>query len=138
VLTATIDYSTDLFDAATIERMQRHLLVLLQEIVSQPQKRIMQLALLEVDERQQLWRWNETDAQYPQDSCIHDLYEKQAARTPDAVAVVYEDERLGYRELDERANQLAHHLRGLGVGPEVVVGCVWSARCRWWWDCWGY
>ena len=72
-----------------------------------------------------LVEWNETAAAYPSEQCLHELFAAQAARTPDAVAVVYEDQQLSYGELDRRSNQLAHHLRGLGVGPEVVVGlCV--------------
>src|SRR5581483_2692535 len=72
-----------------------------------------------------LVEWNETAAEYPQDRCVHELFEEQAARTPEAVAVVYEGAALNYRQLNARANRLAHHLRGLGVGPDVIVGlCV--------------
>ena len=74
---------------------------------------------------QVLMEWNDTQVDYPQDSCIHHLFEAQVERSPDAVAVVFEDEQLTYRELNARANQLAHHLQSLGVGPDVVVGiCV--------------
>ncbi len=72
--------------------------------------------------RQVLVDWNDTRVDYPQDVCLHQLFEAQAARTPDAVALVFEDRQLTYRELDERANQLAHHLRSLGVGTETFVG----------------
>src|SRR5947209_5675120 len=69
--------------------------------------------------------WNATATDYPQDRCIQQLFEEQVERTPEAVAVIYEDDRLTYHELNRRANQLAHHLRALGVGPEVRVGiCV--------------
>ena len=69
--------------------------------------------------------WNDTKTDYPNDKCIHELFETQVEKTPDAVAVVFEDQRLTYRELNHRANQLAHYLRKLGVGPEVLVGiCV--------------
>ena len=72
-----------------------------------------------------LVEWNDTAADYPRDKCLHELFAEQAAKTPDAVAVVYEDVELTYAELDRRSNQLAHHLRKLGVGPEVIVGlCV--------------
>src|SRR5262249_42932906 len=82
-----------------------------------------ELPLLTESERHQLLvEWNDTATDYPQDRCIHQLFEEQVTRTPYAVAVVFADERLSYRELDERANQLARHLRGLGVGPEAVVG----------------
>jgi len=69
-----------------------------------------------------LVEWNDTAAPYPEELCIHQLVETQVARTPDAVAVVFEDQQLSYRELNQRANQLAHHLQGLGVGPETLVG----------------
>ena len=84
------------------------------------------LPLLGRCEREQLLvEWNATAAPYPHEQCIDELFEAQVARTPEAIAVVFEDERLSYGELDARANQLAHHLRGIGIGPEVVVGlCV--------------
>ncbi|OUL34979.1 amino acid adenylation domain-containing protein, partial [Nostoc sp. 106C] len=87
---------------------------------------IAKLPLLSVSEQHQLlWQWNDTQVDYPQDQCIHLLFEKQVERTPDAVAVVFEDQQLTYRELNQRANQLAHYLQSLGVGPEVLVGiCV--------------
>ena len=79
----------------------------------------------EAERRQLVEEWNATSASYPQDCCLHELFGDQAARTPGAVAVVFEDRQLTYGELERRANQLAHHLRGLGVGPETIVGlCV--------------
>ena len=74
------------------------------------------------ERRQQLVEWNATEAEYPRDKCIHQLFEEQVERTPDAVAVVFEDQRLTYRELNARANQLARYLQKLGVGPEALVG----------------
>src|SRR5262249_26676221 len=72
-----------------------------------------------------LVEWNNTAADYPTDKCIHELFEEQVERTPDAIAVVYEDEQLTYRELNQRANRLAHYLQTMGVGPEVIVGiCI--------------
>ena len=69
--------------------------------------------------------WNDTGRNYPKDRCIHELFEEQVERTPEAVAVVFEDQQLTYKALNRRANQLAHYLRKLGVGPEVRVGiCV--------------
>ena len=69
--------------------------------------------------------WNETKRDYPKDKCVHQLFEEQVKRTPEAVAVVFEEQELTYRELNSRANQLAHYLKKLGVGPEVLVGiCV--------------
>ena len=119
-------YNADLFDDATIERMLGHLQTLLKGIVEDPDQHLSELPLLSEAERHQLlFEWNETATEYPRDRCVHELFEEQVERTPDAVAVVFEDEQLTYRELNRRANQLAHHLRALGVGPEVLVGiCV--------------
>ena len=116
-------YNTDLFDAATIERMIAHFQTLLEGIVNSPQQPIAQLPLLTSNEQQQLAEWNDTNTEYPQ-KCIHQLFEAQVERTPDAVAVV-SGEQLTYRELNERANQLAHYLQKLGVKPDMLVGiCV--------------
>ncbi len=119
-------YNTDLFDAATIERMAKHFVRLLNSIVLNPQQPISQLLMLtEVEQQQLLFEWNNTQADYPLDKCIHQLFEEQVERTPDNIAVVFEDQQLNYRELNARANQLAHYLQNLGVGPDVLVGiCV--------------
>ena len=122
-LQATFEYNTDLFERDTISRMGRHLRTLLEGIVADPSARISDLPLLtEAERRQLLFDWNDTRAEYQQCVCAHQLFEAQVERTPDAVAVIFEDERLSYRELNARANKLAHHLRGLGVGPGKVVG----------------
>ncbi|WP_375476969.1 amino acid adenylation domain-containing protein [uncultured Nostoc sp.] len=120
------EYNTDLFDAATIERMVGHFTNLLEGIVTQPENRLSELPLLTESERQTLLvDWNDTTTDFPQDKCIHQLFEAQVARTPDAVAIVFEDQQLSYRELNQRANQLAHYLQKQGVKPEVLVGiCV--------------
>ena len=120
------EYNTDLFDAGTIERMAGHFVTLLEAIVANPQERISQLPLLTTVEQQQLLiDWNDTQVDYPQDKCIHQLFEEQVERTPDAVAVVFDNKQLTYHELNCRANQLAHYLRSLGVGADVLVGlCV--------------
>ncbi|MBD2559795.1 MULTISPECIES: non-ribosomal peptide synthetase [Nostoc] len=122
----TLEYNTDLFDASTIQRMAEHLQTLLAGIVANPQQQISQLPLLTAFEQQQLLvEWNDTQVDYPQDKCIHQLFEEQVERSPDAIAVVFEDQHLTYRELNQRANQLAHHLQKLGVGPEILVGiCI--------------
>jgi amino acid adenylation domain-containing protein len=118
-----IEYCTDLFDSATIERMVSHFITLLEGIVAAPDQRISQLPLLTEPERHQLLiEWNDTAVDYPRDKCVHELFEEQVERTPDSVAVVFEDQQLTYRQLNERANQLAHHLVALGVGPETLVG----------------
>src|SRR5262249_18754350 len=121
-----IEYATDLFDGTTIARLAGHFERLLEGIVANPETRIGALPLLGEEERRLLIEaWNATAAAYPQDMCLHELFAAQAARTPEAVAVVFEDHRLTYAELDRRSSQLAHHLQSLGVGPEVVVGlCV--------------
>ncbi|NER30313.1 MAG: AMP-binding protein, partial [Symploca sp. SIO1C4] len=120
------EYSTDLFDASTIERMTGHWITLLEGIVSNPQQPISQLPLLtEVEQQKLLIEWNDTQVDYPQNQCIHQLFEEQVEKTPKAVAVVFEDEQLTYYELNCRANQLAHYLQSLGVESDVLVGlCV--------------
>ncbi|MEH1767283.1 MAG: amino acid adenylation domain-containing protein [Nostoc sp.] len=124
-LVGSLEYSTDLFESSTIIRMARHLQTLLFGIVANPQQRLSELPLLTEAEKALLVKWNDTQAEYPKDQCIHQLFEAQVERTPDAVAVVFEDEQLTYCELNARANQLAHYLRSLGVKPEVLVGiCV--------------
>ncbi|MBC6431552.1 amino acid adenylation domain-containing protein [Nostoc sp. HG1] len=116
-------YNTDLFDVSTIERMTGHFLRLLEGIVANPKKRISQLPLLTQPEQQQLLvEWNDTQADYPQDKCIHQLFEEQVQLTPDAIAVVFENQQLTYQQLNAKANQLAHYLRSLGVKPDVLVG----------------
>ena len=117
------EYNTDLFDAATIGRMTDHYQELLEGIAADPGRRLSALPLVTEAERGRLLvEWNATASVYPRDAPVHELFEARADETPGAVAVVYGDERLTYRELDRRANRLAHHLRELGVGPEVRVG----------------
>jgi len=125
-LAGSFEYSTDLFDPATIKRMAGHFEQLLQGLVANPEQRFADLPLLPEPERRQLLvEWNATQQEYPREKCFHHLFEAQAGQTPDAVAVVFEDQQLTYRELNARANQLAHYLRKIGVGPEVLVGlCV--------------
>nr|VFK17518.1 MAG: HAD-superfamily phosphatase, subfamily IIIC/FkbH-like domain-containing protein/amino acid adenylation domain-containing protein [Candidatus Kentron sp. LPFa] len=124
-LVGRLEYNTDLFDRATMERMTGHLKTLLAGIVENPQMPIHELPLLTEAERRQLLEWNDTAVDYPQDKCIHELFEEQVAKTPNAVAVVFQDKQLTYRELNIQANQLARHLQTLGVGPEVLVGiCI--------------
>ncbi|MFO0108887.1 MAG: non-ribosomal peptide synthetase, partial [bacterium] len=120
------EYNTDLFDSSTIERMASHFVTLLEGIVANPFERISQLPLLTAVEQQQLLiEWNDTQVDYPHDLCIHQLFEEQVERNPDAVAVVFEEQQLTYDELNCRANQLAHYLQSLGVGADVLVGiCV--------------
>ncbi|WP_164020355.1 non-ribosomal peptide synthase/polyketide synthase [Pyxidicoccus trucidator] len=116
-------YNTDLFDASTISRLAEHLRVLLESVAATPESRIAELSLLsEAEKHRVLVEWNDTHAPLAADTCIHHLFEAQVRRTPDAPALGFEGSWLSYRELDTRSNQLAHHLRSLGVGPEVRVG----------------
>ena len=119
-------YSTDLFEAARIERLLGHFERLLSGIAADPDRPIGLLPLLTDGERHQIVvEWNETGREYPRDACVHWLFETQAERTPDDLALDWQERRLSYGELNRRANQLAHYLRGLGVGPAVPVGlCV--------------
>ncbi|MBN8226492.1 amino acid adenylation domain-containing protein [Corallococcus macrosporus] len=125
-LQGALSYRTDLFEASTAARMVEHLRTLLEAAVAKPDEAVGRLPMLTADERHQLLvTWNQTQAEYPRDATIPSLFEAQARRMPDAVAVVSGSQRLTYRELDARANQLAHRLRKLGVGPESRVGlCV--------------
>src|SRR6185503_7173095 len=117
------EYDRELFEGGTIERMAEHYRNLLEGIVEDPGQRVGRLGMLGELERQQLLvEWNDTKAEYSTDSCIHQLFEQQVERTPDAIALVFEDEQVSYRELNSRANQLAHYLRELGVGVESLVG----------------
>ncbi|MCC5658523.1 amino acid adenylation domain-containing protein [Nostoc sp. XA010] len=119
-------YSTDLFDDATITRMLGHFQTLLEAIVANPEQRIAQLSLLSQSEQHNLLvQWNNTQLNYPQDKCIHQLFEKVAEQNPDAIALVFGDDKLTYKDLNIRSNQLAHYLKKLGVKTEVLVGlCV--------------
>jgi amino acid adenylation domain-containing protein len=125
-LVAEWEYNSDLFDETTIVRMAEHFQTLLEGIVANSKQAISELPLLTPAERQQLLvEWNNTAKDYPQEKCIYQLFEEQVERTPDAVAVVFEEKQLTYRELNAKANQLANYLRSLGVEPEVLVGiCV--------------
>src|SRR6266516_19965 len=121
--TAAAEYSTDLFDADRVERMLEHWHVILENVVANPTQRVSEIPLLTAAERHQvLVEWNRTERDYPRDKCIHHLFEEQVERTPDAVAVVFGVQSLTYRDLNERANRLAHHLCSLGVGPGELVG----------------
>jgi amino acid adenylation domain-containing protein/non-ribosomal peptide synthase protein (TIGR01720 family) len=120
---AVLKYATDLFDAATIERLAQHWNALLQAIVAAPTQRIGQLPMLDAGQQQQLLaKWNSERIEHPLEQCIHQAIEAQAERYPDAIAVTYDGQRLTYAELNRRANQWAHALIARGVGPDVRVG----------------
>ncbi|MFP2932073.1 amino acid adenylation domain-containing protein, partial [Pyxidicoccus sp. 3LG] len=122
-LRGTLEYSTDLFEASTVARMAGHLRTLLDAVVAEPDRPLGTVELLTPAERQQVVvEWNRTQGDFARDACIHTLFEHQTRRTPEAPAVVVGDTVLSFRELNARANQVAAHLRSLGVGPEVTVG----------------
>ena len=119
-----IVYRTDLFEAATIERLARRYERVLEATVADPGLRLSAMPLLDDAERRQLLAWGTPRAPYPETCTVHGLFEAQAAQTPDAVALVSDDARLTYHELDVRAERLARHLRALGVGPDTLVGVL--------------
>ena len=122
-LECQFEYNSDLFDAATILRMRGHFRNFLENLVGHLDQRLSDLPLLtEVERHQMLVKWNNTKKDYADDLCVHQLFEIHAERNPNALAVVFKDRQLTYRELNHRANQLAHYLRKLGVGPESLVG----------------
>lgn len=122
-ISGMVIYSADLFDEATIARLIGHFQTLLESIVTNPEERIANLQYLSAQERYHLLvECNNTQADYPQDLCIHQLFEMQADRTPDAVALVFGEERVTYQQLNLRSNQLARYLQKMGVGAEVLVG----------------
>ena len=122
-VSGTADYAVELYDEASIERLLKHLRQVLEAMTADAEQRIGEISILTESERQQaLVEWNATDAEYPIEQCLQGLFEQQAARKPEAVAVAHEERQLSYEELNRRANQLGHYLRSLGVGPEITVG----------------
>ncbi|WP_444546339.1 amino acid adenylation domain-containing protein [Archangium lansingense] len=118
-----MEFNSDLYEGQTVERLLGHLGVLVQAAVAEPGKRLKELPLMGEEEKQQvLVGWNATGSAGAEDSCLHELFEQQVERTPQEIAVESEGRRLTYGELNRKANQLAHHLKKLGVGPEVRVG----------------
>jgi aspartate racemase len=121
--TLRFEYSAELFSPPTIARMFGHFQRLLEAIVADPDRRIGDLPMLAAAERHQLSvEWNDTEREYPSERSIDQLFEAQAERTPDEPAVVFDSQQLTYRELNERANRLARHLKAFGVGADVLVG----------------
>ncbi|HYS16881.1 MAG TPA: amino acid adenylation domain-containing protein [Candidatus Binatia bacterium] len=120
------EYSTDVFEHATVSRMIGHFQTLLEGIAADPGRRLSALPLMgDAERRRLLVEWNDTSADYPRDRCIHQLFEAQATRTPGAVALLYRDQQITYAELNTRANRLAARLSARGVGRGVPVGvCI--------------
>ncbi|HEX6715819.1 MAG TPA: condensation domain-containing protein, partial [Pyrinomonadaceae bacterium] len=125
-LRGIFEYNTDLFESHTIDELGKHFNNLLASIVANPRQRVADISYLSDKEQQKiLVEWNDTRVEYPRDKCIHELFEEQVERTPNATAAVFENEQLTYAELNARANQLAHYLIELGVKDEMLVGlCV--------------
>jgi amino acid adenylation domain-containing protein len=122
-LVSWFEYSTELFETTTIARIAQHLQTLLEGIVASSEQSLSELPLLPEEERRRmLVEWNATDKDYGRVQCVHTLFEEQVERTPNAVAVIFEGKSLTYRELDARANQLAHYLQQQGVQPDALVG----------------
>ena len=121
----SIEYNSTLFKEKTLYSFARHFNNVLRTVIANPDQKISAIELLSPEEKQELiFGFNNTDRDYPSQQPIHQLFEMQVERTPEKIALVSGDESLNYRELNERANQLAHYLRELGVGPEVLVGMV--------------
>lgn len=122
-LRGTFQYASDLFEAATIERMAVHYQQLLRTVVDHPERNIGELSMLSGDEKHQLLiEWNQTQREYAPAGCLHQLFEEQVARRPEAVALVSGTVEVTYDELNARANRLGNYLRAAGVGPESLVG----------------
>ena len=121
----SLHYNTDLFEAETIRRMCGNFVTLLEQVAANPDQALSQLPLLtEAERRRLVFEWNQTGRDYAADKCFQQLFEEQVERSPDAVAVSDEAKTLSYSELNARANQLAHHLRDVGVVPEMRVGLL--------------
>jgi amino acid adenylation domain-containing protein len=120
-LSGALQYNTDLFDGASIERMAGHFAALLAGIAADPERPVSQLPMLTAAERDELDTWNNTDVDYDAPGCLHEIVAATAAHSPDAIAVICGGRELSYAALNRRANGLAHRLRRLGVGPDVVV-----------------
>jgi acyl carrier protein len=124
-LHGVIEYKTDLFKTETIKRMVEHFQVLIAEVVDHPEWKLNQYALMSGSERRLILRqWNDTHRDYEEKACLHQLFERQAASQPEIEALISGEVRLSYGDLNRRANQLAHHLLALGVGPESRVGVM--------------
>nr|WP_242294988.1 non-ribosomal peptide synthetase [Bacillus cereus group sp. BfR-BA-01381] len=121
-LVGRLEYNSDVFSLIRIKQIIKHFEILLEGIVCNPSQAIKDIPLLSEHENDTLLNWNNTLTPYPKEKCFHELFEEQVEKTPDAIAVSFEEEKLTYRELNNRANQLAHYLKKQGIGPEVLVG----------------
>ena len=129
-LSGVLEYNTDLFAEATIERMAQHFQIAIADIISNPEKRLADVLLLPPAEQHLLLvDWNSTRQPFPQKTTLHELFTTQAEATPTALAVIDGEQLLTYHELNQQANQLAHRLQQLGVGPETLVGLYLNRSC---------
>ncbi|QDE69016.1 non-ribosomal peptide synthetase [Myxococcus xanthus] len=129
---ASVNYNSDLFEAKTAERLLKQVSVLLEAAVANPETRLGELPLMPATERLRLVEeWSGRREEYPSDASLAELFEAQVEKTPGAVAVEWAGQQVSYGELNRRANQLAHHLRGMGVGPEVRVGLCVERSLEW-------
>jgi amino acid adenylation domain-containing protein len=118
-----IEYNVDLFNSKYIDLLIGHFKTLLKGIIANPERRISELPILTEGERRRIMKeWNNTRVDYPQDRLIHQIFEARVEKNSDDIAIAFEGQRLTYRELNQRSNQLAHYLQSLGVGPESIVG----------------
>jgi amino acid adenylation domain-containing protein len=123
IMNGTFEYNTDLFEPSTIQRMKDHFQVLLTGIIADVNRDISLLPMMSQEEKHQLLvKWNETAADYPQHSCIYQLFASCAEKHPDEEAVIFDEQRLSYDQLNRQANQLAHRLQKMNIGPETLVG----------------
>jgi len=130
-LRGALEYATDLFQASSISRMIGHFETLLESIVANPDRPVNELILLGAAERQQLLvDWNQTATKYPRNECLHHLFEAQAQKTPNTVALIVGVQQMTYRELNHRANRLAHLLQSLEAGPDVLIGIYLERSCE--------
>ncbi|EEF58139.1 non-ribosomal peptide synthetase [Pedosphaera parvula] len=130
-LAPAVEYNTSLFDAATMDALLEHFQVLVEGIISDPNQRICDLPILTAAERKKLLvEWNSTGTEYPKDKTISQLFAEQAAARPDAIAIVFENKKLSYRELNEQSNQLAHYLIKTGVQRDDLVGICLERSCE--------
>ncbi len=121
-IVGAVEYATALFEQSTIERYIGYFRTLLAAMVADDTQKVDRLPMLPHEERQQLlYEWNATEAEYPRDKCVHELFEEQVERTPNAIAIAYQKQALAYGELNRRANRLAHYLREMGVRPDDRV-----------------
>jgi non-ribosomal peptide synthetase component F/acyl carrier protein len=124
-LIGTLEYNTDLFDAATINRMLGHFQTLLESILVDCNCTISSLPMLTEQELNTIKEWHQIDSEYSKNACLHQLFEERVEKTPDAIAIVFEDRQLTYQQLNQKANQIAHYLHSQGIKPEDKIGlCV--------------